>query len=310
MLSIVVGLLLMGSPEAMKLSEEGISLAKQGQYREAREALEQARKLEPNDGTLAFNLGQVCELMNDLPNAMKFYDEYLALTPAAPDVREVEARVARLKLAQMNVPEAAKEQLIQGQAYFRMLRMQEAEQAFKEAEKLAPEWPPVLYNLGSVYEGLNDYQTAALYFRRYLPFAQQNEVEGLRIKLAEFDIRMKDQEREAREAVERRELEAKAQQQKEREQAVAKAEAERKQKELEASQASSRAIGAVTCILLAVVGVVAVVYAIDQSAKTTEYSFARESMSQGRIRSRQATFSIGVTPLGSGGGMVGVSGRF
>jgi tetratricopeptide (TPR) repeat protein len=195
MQTLLIVLILAASPDAARLAEEGAAFVNAGNVEQGRARLENAHELDPENATILFNLAQVRETAGDDAAAIKAYEEYLVVSPAASDVDEVLGHISKLQARKEAVPQAAKDHTIKGQAFFRMERLAEAESEFKEAEKLAPHWAAPQYNLAVLYETQGRTADALKRYRRYLPQASPEEEPKIREKIAMLQIQQKDRSR-------------------------------------------------------------------------------------------------------------------
>jgi len=91
----------------------GIVYYKEGRYDEARRALTEAKRLDPNDGTTALYLGMTAERQNDYAAARDAYTTYLNVGRTSRVRGQLERRLAalqRLELAQEAKQAVAREQ--------------------------------------------------------------------------------------------------------------------------------------------------------------------------------------------------------
>ena len=75
----------------------GIAYYKSGNLKDARTALEQARKLNPRDGTAALYLGLTAEGQNDLATALAAYSSYVEYGRTSRVRHALESRLASLQ---------------------------------------------------------------------------------------------------------------------------------------------------------------------------------------------------------------------
>ena len=68
-------------PEAMARFEKGRGHFRAGRYREAIVELKAALELDPGSPVLRYNVAYTSELLGDLPEAIKYYRQYLAVLP-------------------------------------------------------------------------------------------------------------------------------------------------------------------------------------------------------------------------------------
>jgi tetratricopeptide (TPR) repeat protein len=78
--------------------EQGISAYQQGRYRAAVEHFKEADRLAPS-GRLSFNIALAYDKMNDSPNALAAYRDYLRRVPEAENASDTSVRIAELELA-------------------------------------------------------------------------------------------------------------------------------------------------------------------------------------------------------------------
>src|SRR5258708_38447645 len=166
---------------------EGRAAAQRGDWGRARQLFAAAKRQDPHNAAIAFNLGQACEHLFDLKCAVESLGENLVLSPAASDRKKVEGRIAGLRRRMENIPPEAKRFAIEGQSQLRSGDLPRAESAFKKAEALAPGWSAVLYDLAQLYELKGDAAEAAKYYRAYIPFASPEELDRIQPKIARFD---------------------------------------------------------------------------------------------------------------------------
>jgi len=79
----------------------GIAYYKSGKLPEARTALDQARKLDPHDGTAALYLGLTAEAQNDIATARTAYGSYIEYGRTSRVRHALEARLASLQRKQL-----------------------------------------------------------------------------------------------------------------------------------------------------------------------------------------------------------------
>jgi len=84
----------------------GIAYYKAARYDDARKALVEATRLDPNDGTSALYLGMTSEKLNDFAAARAAYTTYLSVGKTSRVRRELQARLAAL--TRLELQEAAK----------------------------------------------------------------------------------------------------------------------------------------------------------------------------------------------------------
>lgn len=77
--------------------DDGLSAYQQGQYRAAIEHFKEADRLAPS-ARLSFNIALVYERMNDAPNALAAYRDYLRRAPDTDNAAETSLRIAELEL--------------------------------------------------------------------------------------------------------------------------------------------------------------------------------------------------------------------
>jgi tetratricopeptide (TPR) repeat protein len=82
---------------------------------------------------------------------------------------------AASSFSQQAVPEEARRFMLRGMAAVEMAKTQKdyesAAREFEEAAKLAPDWPDVYFNLGSVQAKAGNYGEAVRHYKRYLELA-------------------------------------------------------------------------------------------------------------------------------------------
>jgi tetratricopeptide (TPR) repeat protein len=78
--------------------EEGIVAYQQGRFRAAIEHFKEADRLAPS-ARLSFNIALAYERMDDGPNALAYYRDYLRRSPKAENSTETSVRIAELELA-------------------------------------------------------------------------------------------------------------------------------------------------------------------------------------------------------------------
>jgi tetratricopeptide (TPR) repeat protein len=74
----------------------GISYYKAGRFQDAREALEAARRLDPNDGATALYLGLTHESLDDIPSAREAYTRYLTTGKTKAVRQQLQSRLVFL----------------------------------------------------------------------------------------------------------------------------------------------------------------------------------------------------------------------
>lgn len=81
----------------------GTAFFKQGRHEEALKELMQAYVLDPNP-LLVYNIARVHEERGDLHNALKYFKNYLTISPKAKNRRAVKKKIRQLKKALKNMP--------------------------------------------------------------------------------------------------------------------------------------------------------------------------------------------------------------
>jgi len=76
------------------LNNEAMALLEQKKFAEARDLLERARRIAPNNPIINKNLGAAYEGLDDTTKAIEAYERSLSANPNQPDLREA---VAELK---------------------------------------------------------------------------------------------------------------------------------------------------------------------------------------------------------------------
>jgi tetratricopeptide (TPR) repeat protein len=84
--------------EARARLEQGLVAYEQGRWRAAVEHFKEADRLAPS-ARLSFNVAKAYEKMNDAPNALAAYRDYLRRSPRAENATETSIRIAELELA-------------------------------------------------------------------------------------------------------------------------------------------------------------------------------------------------------------------
>lgn len=214
MILLLLVTLSLDTAEISRLAAEAAEKVQAGKLVEARSALERAAYLAPQNAAIAFNLGQICEASGDKIAAVAAFERYLELARNAPDVAEVRARITRLKQSAPAIPESARHQVMKGQSYFKMERFAEAEAAFRQAATEAPSWGAPWFNLGVLCEQQQRWGDALAAYRSYAPLAPPEEIDTIKAKIVELEIKRDDQVRAQAEAEAKRqqaEAEAEAQ---------------------------------------------------------------------------------------------------
>jgi protein O-GlcNAc transferase len=86
-LLLICGCVAPNRERAQQFNDDGIHLFRQGNYRDALESFEVARKLAPEDAALHYNLAQCYDRLGDYPKAEKCYHDCLQQSPEHTDCR-------------------------------------------------------------------------------------------------------------------------------------------------------------------------------------------------------------------------------
>ena len=92
-------------PEAIALYQHGRELYRLGRYRDAVAELERALMLDPTSPNLVYNVARVHELLGELPEAIRYYERYLAVLPhdETEERERTQGTIMRLRGAQQEV---------------------------------------------------------------------------------------------------------------------------------------------------------------------------------------------------------------
>ena len=149
----------------------------------ARRYLKKAALWDPNNATVAFNLGRVYEREGDQEQAILAYRRYLFLDPDAGDRAEVKAKIAYYYSSV-------------GSERFHRGELAQAQEAFEQALLIRPEDPVLLYNLAMVLLKRGKTGQSLSFLERYLRYEKDpQEVQRVQRQVRVLVQRMEVEER-------------------------------------------------------------------------------------------------------------------
>jgi tetratricopeptide (TPR) repeat protein len=151
--------------DAMELNRQGAMALSKGDYRSARQLLERAYALAPENGAIAINLGGAHLLLGKHQQAVPILEKAAELEPANPMVW-INLAAAYLGFLEISTSEL----------------QTKAIEAYQKALSLDPKAASVHYNLGLIYAQRAEMEKAIEYFRLALQVNPQDHDAAVRLK--------------------------------------------------------------------------------------------------------------------------------
>lgn len=173
--------------EGMSTSTEHLALSARavGNMDEALEDLLRAKKVEPNDARVLYDLGILEDEMHLFKDADKVLDQLVAVEPNEPNVLYARARV-KLDLGQLEVAQQDMQAYLKarpldasahyglGRIYLQGLQFDKAHAEFQQSITIQPQQTEAYYQLGQTDLDQNNYPDAIKLFQKTLERAPQH----------------------------------------------------------------------------------------------------------------------------------------
>ena len=143
-------------------------------YRAALERFHDALLYKPNDAEATYGMAVAQEKMDLFSLAYDNYSKYLEILPEGPRARESEEGMKRMEerlppdIVKSHTGIMAAEDLAEGEKYLALNAYDAARQSFERALRLTPDNPAISFRLGQSLEGLEQLDSARMYYRKYL----------------------------------------------------------------------------------------------------------------------------------------------
>ncbi|MGE5323475.1 MAG: tetratricopeptide repeat protein [Actinomycetota bacterium] len=159
---------------AQKDIEVGNYYLNRKNYRAALERFHDALHYKPNDAEATYGLAVTQEKMDLFSLAYNNYSKYLEILPEGPKARESQEGMKRMEerlppeFVKSSTGRMAAEDLAEGEKYLALNAYDAARQSFERALRLTPDNPAISFRLGQSLEGLEQLDSARMYYRKYL----------------------------------------------------------------------------------------------------------------------------------------------
>lgn len=158
--------------EAARLATEASNAAILGNLASAKNLLERAALLDPQDASIAFRFGRTLEELGDAEAAVREYCRYLTLAVDPPDAADVHAVVRRIAPPyRPGIPDSAVHRFRNALEHADAGRIAEAEHGFTAVIGSAPSWPAGWHNRALVRTAARQRAAARADFMQYLALA-------------------------------------------------------------------------------------------------------------------------------------------
>lgn len=159
---------------AVKDIEVGNYYLNRKNYRAALERFQDALRYKPNDAEATYGLAVTQEKMDLFSLAYNNYSKYLEIVPEGPKARESQEGMKRMEqrlppdVVKSHTGIMAAEDLAQGERYLALNAYDAARQSFERALRLTPDNPAISFRLGQSLEGMEQLDSARMYYKKYL----------------------------------------------------------------------------------------------------------------------------------------------
>ncbi|HEX5433074.1 MAG TPA: tetratricopeptide repeat protein [Candidatus Angelobacter sp.] len=170
---------------AEKDIEVGNYYLKRKNYRAALERFQDALLYKPNDAEATYGLATTQEKMDLFSLAYNNYSKYLEILPEGPRARESDEGMKRVEdhlppeFVKSSTGRMAAEDLADGEKYLALNAYDAARQSFERALRLTPDNPAISFRLGQSLEGLEQLDSARMYYRKYLELQPHGPFAGV-----------------------------------------------------------------------------------------------------------------------------------
>jgi tetratricopeptide (TPR) repeat protein len=186
---------------AKQLFQDGMAFYEQGQLKAAVDSWLEAHRAMPSN-ELSFNIARAYERMSVVPNAVKWFRQYLAQAKPAPRERkDIEQRIEVLQSVQRrqenqifaappstsDLTTESRRFFLRGVGFFKKKQYEAALQSFMAAHRFSAV-PEVLFNIAVTSERLDRAEEAADFYREYAR-TQRDPAERARIEAKIRELR-------------------------------------------------------------------------------------------------------------------------